>query len=63
MKIYDSESVDGILLSVERLFSTISQCELKRGVDNENQIVIYTNLFRWNDGTIRDQPDPDFIPW
>lgn len=28
--------------------------------DNDGQILIYTNLFRWNDGTIRNQPDPSW---
>jgi len=25
--------------------------------DNEGQIVLYTGFYRWQDGTIRDQPE------
>jgi hypothetical protein len=28
--------------------------------DNQGQIVIYTNLYSWNDGSIRDAPDPNW---
>jgi len=28
--------------------------------DNEGQIMIYTGMYEWTDGTVRDTPDPDF---
>ena len=28
--------------------------------DNEGQLIIYTNMYEWMDGSIRSEPDPDF---
>jgi hypothetical protein len=28
--------------------------------DNNGQILIHTGMYEWVDGTIRDDPDPDF---
>lgn len=28
--------------------------------DNEGQIVIYTSVYLWRDGKMRDYPDPDW---
>lgn len=34
-------------------------CPESADTDNDGQIVVYTGLFRWEDGTIREEPEPD----
>jgi hypothetical protein len=49
MKIYTDEELEVNMKAFPLDFSQ---------TDNEGQIIIYTNLFRWNDDSIRDEPDP-----
>ena len=28
--------------------------------DNSGQLIVYTNLFEWSDGSIRSEPDPSW---
>ena len=39
----------------------LSDCQ--RFDDFQGQIVAYTNLWRWKDGSIRSQPDPSWTDW
>lgn len=36
----------------------LDNLELEANDDGNGQIVIYTGLFRWADGTIHDEPEP-----
>jgi hypothetical protein len=35
--------------------SGVAPCEMD--VDNEGQLIIYTGIYRWSDGTYRDEPE------
>ncbi len=37
--------------------SGVSPCEMD--VDNEGQLIIYTGIYRWEDGTYRDEEEPN----
>ena len=34
-------------------------CDMDQQTDNQGQIVIYTGMYRWTDGTVRDAPQPE----
>lgn len=42
------------------LLESIRQGRINSETDNHGQIVLYTNWFRWMDGTIRNQKDPEY---
>lgn len=51
MKIYTKGEVAEELSRCEQ-----SDCE----TDNAGQLIHYTGLYKWKDGTIRDESDPDY---
>lgn len=50
MTIYTKQEVKDHLVSCE-----YSDCAR----DNEGQLVFYTGIFEWEDGTFHDEPEPD----
>ncbi len=52
----EQEAIDNIIEDV-RANGTVGQ-----ETDNHGQIIIYTGIFQWNDGSLRDEPDPDLQP-
>jgi len=43
-----------------RVIESLVQGTADEQTDNEGQIIIYTGMYEWADGSIRDTPDPDF---
>lgn len=52
MKTYTVAEVQDIITELAQE----SPCEHEH--DNEGQIVLYTGIFRWSDGTYRDESEP-----
>jgi len=49
--------------SDQEAFQQISDnLDLHGETDNQGQIVIYTGLFLWEDGTIHDEPEVNYQP-
>ena len=49
-----------ILKSEQEVQSYLRGRHLELSDDGQGQIVLYTGIFRWNDGTFRDQVDPSW---
>jgi len=45
---------------INNLVARLRDCIKEPELDNRGQIIIYTNVFVWNDGSYRDTPDPNF---
>ncbi len=50
MKTFTKEEVDAR--------TNVPQGDLEH--DNHGQLIIYTGMFQWNDGTVRNEPDPNY---
>ena len=50
MKTFTKEEIDAR--------TNVSKGDLE--YDNHGQLIIYTGMFQWNDGTVRDTPDPNY---
>lgn len=54
LRTYTKEQVDHMMdLSEMHLLDSSSQEQ-----DNHGQIILYTGIFEWEDGTFHDEPDP-----
>lgn len=52
MRIYTKDEVDA--------YTTCNSGGAALEHDNQGQLIIYTGMFQWGDGTVRDQPDPNY---
>lgn len=56
MKVYTYEEAQAAI--VRQVQSRFGPLGIDSDTDNKGQIVIHTHMYKWTDGSIRDEPDP-----
>ncbi len=56
MSIHYKYGDNGEILNVNEIITEWA-CDYDRGTDNEGQIILYTGLYKWTDGTVHDKPE------
>lgn len=55
IKTFTQEEQDKAVMIDDEIIPGAEMCE-----DNQGQLVLYTGMFQWGDGTVRSQPDPNY---
>ncbi len=57
MRILVDSTMIGDSMTVEQLMALVALIDLELERDDNQQLVIYTGVFQWNDGTWHDEPE------